>query len=277
MGRSRIDHHDDHEESEQDERPRPKKKPPEGQARVLRPEEGNGVVVEIFPNQAAVRLDGAADSKLCGYRMATLAFRGASRERSPVCVGERVRVENGVIIGRCERRNSLVRSAPNARNPMLHVVLANIDLLVVVAAARDPEFSPGIVDRFLAAATAQKIPGLLCVNKTDLVPPGAPRPWAAYPNAAVLEISAAAGLGLDAVRAHVVGKTVGFCGHSGVGKTSLLRRLLGDDGYGRVGEVNAALGKGRHTTTGAILLQGPDGSSWIDTPGIMNFAAPGER
>ncbi len=276
MGRSRIDFADDG--SEEEDRPRPgPKKPLEGQARVLAPEEGNGVVVEIFPNQAAVRLDGASSAALCGYRMATLAFRGATRERSPVCVGERVRVENGVIVGRCERRNSLVRSAPNARNPLLHVILANIDLLVVVAAAREPEFSPGIVDRFLAAASAQKIPGLLCVNKVDLVPPGAPRPWSSYAAAPVLECSAGAGQGLDALLAAVGGKTVGFCGHSGVGKTSLLRRLLGDESFGRVGTVNAALGKGRHTTTGAVLRPGPGGSSWIDTPGIMNFASPGER
>ncbi len=52
-----------------------------------------------------------------------------------------------------------------------------------------------------------------------------------------------------------------------------LRRLLGDDSYGRVGEISAATGKGRHTTTGAFLLPGPATSTWIDTPGVMDFEA----
>ncbi len=259
-------------------KPRPKaaeKKPREGKAKILAPEEGNGVVCELFPNQSAVRLDGGPTTVLCGYRMATLAFRGATRERSPVAVGDRVRVEAGVIVGRCERRNSLTRSAPNARNPLRHVIVANIDLLVVVSAAREPDFSEGIIDRFLAAASAQKIPSLLCVNKTDLLEDGAARPWTARarPGVTILETSAKAGRGVDELLSLLRGKTAAFCGHSGVGKTSLLRRLLGDDSFGRVGSVSALTDKGRHTTTGAVLLPGPEGSTWIDTPGIMNFSA----
>ncbi|MBI3549677.1 MAG: ribosome small subunit-dependent GTPase A [Elusimicrobia bacterium] len=259
--------------------PRPKreaKKPLEGRAIVLGPDEGNATVVELFPNQSAVRLDGQADAVLCGYRMATLASRGPGRERSPVCVGDRVKVEAGVVVHRCERRNSLVRTAPNARNPILHVIVANIELLVVVAAARDPEFSPGIVDRFMGAARAQSIPVALCVNKADLLAPGAARPWNSYASTGVtvLECSARIGDGVQALEALVRGKTVAFCGNSGVGKTSLLRRLLRDDTAGRVGAVNARSGMGRHTTTGAVLIPGPAGSTWIDTPGIMNFTAP---
>lgn len=250
------------------------KKPLEGRATVLGAGEGNGTVVELFPDRSAVRLDGRAEPVLCGYRMSTLASRGSTRERSPVCVGDRVKVEAGVIVNRCERRNRLARSAPNARNPLVHVIVANIDLLVVVAAARDPEFSAGIVDRFIAAALVQKIPVVLCVNKTDLLEPGAARPWLSYaPAVTVLECSARTGAGEEPLRALALGKTVAFCGHSGVGKTSLLRRLLGDERFGRVGSISDATGKGRHTTTGAVLLPGPQGSTWIDTPGIMNFSA----
>lgn len=259
--------------------PRPKssaKKPQEGRAKILGKDEGNATVVELFPNQSSVRLDGHAAPVLCGYKMATLAARGPGRERSPVCVGDRVKVENGVIVSRCERRNSLVRTAPNARNPLLHAIVANIDLLVVVAAAREPEFSAGIFERFAAAAAAQMIPVVLCVNKNDLIEAGAPRPWraCASPSVAVLECSAQRGEGLQKLAALVRGKTAAFCGHSGVGKTSLLRRLLGDETSGRVDTVSALSGKGRHTTTGAVLLPGPAGSTWIDTPGIMNFSPP---
>ena len=264
-------------------RPRSKaaKKPVLSRAEILPPEAGNGTVTELFPNRSAVRLDGAARPALCGYRMSTLAFGVAKRERSPVCVNDRVRVEAGVIVGRCERRNRLIRPAPNARDPLLHVLAANLDCLVIVAAAREPEFSAGIIDRFLVAASAQNIPRILCVNKADLIEPDAARPWSHYPaaGAAVVETSARDGRGTDLLAALLRGKVAVFCGQSGVGKTSLLRRLLGDEDYGRTGAVNEKSGKGRHTTSGAALIPGPGGSSLIDTPGVMNFGlidvAPG--
>ncbi|MCX5788862.1 MAG: ribosome small subunit-dependent GTPase A [Elusimicrobia bacterium] len=253
------------------------KRPLKGRGRELPAAEGNSTVAEIFPNQALVLADVGRTRKLCGYRLAALDFAGISRERSPVCVGDRVRVEARVIVGRCERRNKLVRCAPESRNPLLHAVAANLDCLVVVAAAREPDFTPGIVDRFLVAASAQNIPGILCVNKADLVAPGAEKPWLLYASAGVkvVETSAVGGDGTDALAALLRGQTVAFCGHSGVGKTSLLRRLLGDDRLGRVGAISAATGLGRHTTSGAVMLLGPDGSAWIDTPGIMNFALVG--
>ena len=194
------------------------------------------------------------------------------RERSPVCVGDRVRVEAGVVVGRAERRSVLLRPAPNSREMLLHALAANLDFLVVVASARQPDFSPGIVDRFLVAASSQKIPAVVCVNKADLFEAGAPRLWSAYPGA--LEVSASTGA-LGALPGLVAGKTTAFCGNSGVGKTSLLRRLLGDEAYGRVGAISGSTGKGRHTTTGALLLAGPAGASFIDTPGVMNFGLVG--
>ncbi len=253
------------------------KRPMKGRARELSVEEGNATVAEIFPNQAAVRPDNGQARHLCGYRMSTLAFNGTSRERSPVCVGDRVRVEASVIVGRCARRNALVRSAPNARNPLLHAVAANLDALVVVAAACEPDFTPGIVDRFLVAASAQNIPAILCINKSDLLVAGADKPWLRYAAAgvALVEASAMQADGAEALARLVRGKAVAFCGHSGVGKTSLLRRLLGDATLGRIGELSAATGMGKHTTTGAVMLPGPEGSSWIDTPGIMNFTLVG--
>ncbi len=248
-----------------------------GRARELPPAESNATVAEIFPNRAAVRPDSGEAPYLCAYRMKTLAFGGKTRERSPVCVGDRVRVEDAVIVGRCTRRNQLIRSAPNSRDPLRHAVAANLDRLVVVASAHAPDFSPGIVDRFLMAASAENIPAVLCVNKSDLITPGVIKPWSHYAAAKVdlVETSALSGDGITALADIVRGKTAAICGHSGVGKTSLLRRLLGDDRLGRVGRLSTATGMGRHTTTGAVLLPGPDGSVWIDTPGIMNFTLVG--
>ena len=249
----------------------------EGRATELPAQEGNATVAELFPNQCAVRLDGEAERRLAGYRLSGLSIEGAARERSPVCVGDRVRVEAGVIVGRCARRNRLVRSAPNSRDPLLHAIVANVDCLVVVAAAREPEFASGIVDRFLVAAHSQGIATVLCVNKTDLLPPGAKKTWLHYPEAgaALLEACARSGEGVATLAVLLRGKTAVFCGHSGVGKTSLLRRLMKDETFGRIGEISGGTGMGRHTTTGAVLLPVADGSTWIDTPGIMNFTLVG--
>ena len=129
------------------------------------------------------------------------------------------------------------------------------------------------MDRFLIAASAQKIPQILCVNKLDLLRPDEARPWSHYPGCGVatVEISARNGDGVDRLPAMLRGKVAAFCGNSGVGKTSLLRRLLGDEGYGQVDIVNESSGRGRHTTSGAVFLQGPGELSLIDTPGVMNF------
>ncbi|MBI4423669.1 MAG: GTPase RsgA [Elusimicrobia bacterium] len=265
-----------------EEAPRPTasaRKPLEGRAKTLAPESANGTVAQLFPNRGGVRLDSRPGIVLCNYRLATLAVRGERRERSPVCVGDRVRVEGDVIVGRCERRNALARLAPNARNPVVHVIAANVDVLVVVAAAREPDFTPGFVSRLLAAAAEQGVAGVVCANKADLLEPGAARPWTDFASAAaaVVECSARSGAGVAELDRLVRGKAAAFCGNSGVGKTSLLRRLLGDDSYGRVAELSAATGKGRHTTTGAILLPGPGSSTWIDTPGIMDFEGASSR
>jgi ribosome biogenesis GTPase len=77
----------------------------------------------------------------------------------------------------------------------------------------------------------------------------------------------------------VMNKKAAFCGHSGVGKTSLLASLLENREIGKIGEVNSATGKGRHTTTGSIMLAGPEQSSWIDTPGVRQFglAVPADK
>ncbi|MBI5202870.1 MAG: ribosome small subunit-dependent GTPase A [Elusimicrobia bacterium] len=251
------------------------RKPHVVRARRLSPEECNGTVAEIFPNRSAVRLDSRPDVLLCNYRMATLAVRGGSRERSPTCVGDRVRVEGDVIVGACRRRTALARRSPNARNPLTHVMAANLNMLVIVASVREPEYTPGLVSRMLEAADSQDIAVVVCANKIDLLEEGAARPWREFAEAraAVVECSVKSGAGMAELEDLVRGRAAAFCGNSGVGKTSLLRRLLGDDSYGRVAEISAASGKGRHTTTGAVLLPGPANSTWIDTPGVMDFEA----
>jgi ribosome biogenesis GTPase len=99
------------------------------------------------------------------------------------------------------------------------VLAANLDFLCIVAAAANPEFSPGLVDRFLIAAAMEKIQPVLCVNKLDLRT--GTRSWDMYRDLGVeiFETSAKQAIGLDPIRARLSGKTGAFCGHSGVGKT----------------------------------------------------------
>jgi ribosome biogenesis GTPase len=244
--------------------------------------DANATVVEVFPNQCGVRLD-LEGQILCSYRRSFVAGVGsdAYRERTPVAVGDRVIASRsspdaGVIEGICERKNFLARPAPGRDSGnVIHVLASNVDLLVILVALHEPEFSPGLIDRFLIAAGAANIPTLLCVSKIDLRK-GFEKPWQLYTDIGVdvMTESAKSGEGLDELRRRVSGKTVVFCGHSGVGKTSVLRRLAESE-LGKVGAVNEGTGKGRHTTTGAVMVPGPQDSRWIDTPGVKEFGLLG--
>jgi ribosome biogenesis GTPase len=221
---------------------------------------------------------------LCSYRRAgVVGPSGATaRARPPVAGGDRVRgarssPDSGVIEGVCERRNKLIRRAPGREDDgMQHVLAANVDVVVIVASIRSPEFSPGLVDRFLVAAQAAGIEPVICVTKMDLWSEGEARPWDIYHELdrelgpKVIEASVRSGAGVDSVRQACLGRTVVFCGRSGAGKTSLLNALMGSE-VGRVGDVSAATGKGKHTTTSAVLIGGPEGSHWVDTPGVREF------
>lgn len=246
-------------------------------------EEANATVAEVFPNQCRVRLDQDQSHLLCSYRRANVVGKSKSeiRERTPVAVGDRVQVQStgtdtGVIEGICQRKNSISRPAPGRDNEQFHHVLAaNIDLLVIVVSCREPEFSAGLVDRFLIAAEIEKVPVCICVTKLDLLdcsPSEDSRPWKIYEDLGyrVVEVISKQGQGVPELESEILGKMVVFCGQSGVGKTSLLRALLKTE-VGRVGTVNEFTGKGRHTTTGAVLLEGPERSKWIDTPGVREF------
>lgn len=252
------------------------KPPKKGKPTVgyLDPSAANGTVCEVFPNQCAVLTD-EGKRVACTYRKAKLP-NVAERERAPVAVGDRVHFEMvsdsaGVIDGICQRRNQLARPAPARATK--HVLVANVDALVIVAACREPEFTPGLVDRFLVAAQFQKVDPFVCVTKMDLFEPGSPKPWELYRNLGfpVYEVCARTGQGLDALKAALGDRLTTFCGHSGVGKTSLLNAFMGQE-VGRTAEVSQATGKGQHTTTGAYLIPG---SRWIDTPGIREFGLTG--
>ncbi|MBL7715498.1 MAG: ribosome small subunit-dependent GTPase A [Bdellovibrionales bacterium] len=241
--------------------------------------DANATVIEVFPKLCKVRLDADGGFRLCSYRRANVMAPDPDgvRSRAPVSAGDRVKVtstdpQSGVVEGVCERLNFLARPAPDKDGKLIHVLASNLDVLVIVASVHQPDFSPGLVDRFWIAAIRAGIPVIVVASKFDLWQGGPDRPWALYEKLglSVYEVCSKTGNGVEEVLQALQGKRVVFCGHSGVGKTSLLNSLLGGD-IGKVGDTNEFTGKGRHTTTSAVLIEGPGGASWIDTPGVREF------
>lgn len=238
----------------------------------------NGRVVEVFPNQCLVMKLDTQERIACTYRKAKLPTLEL-RERSPVAVGDLVKFDeisktDGVIDGVCERENSLSRPAPERAQK--HVLVANVKKLVIVSAVKNPDFSPGLIDRFVIAAEHEGIDVCIVVNKSDLLSledRQKSHPWSLYEDLSypVKLVCAKTGEGMESLRNFMGNDLTTFCGHSGVGKTSLLNTLIGRE-IGRTKEVSDSTNKGLHTTTGAILIQG---TNLIDTPGVREFGITG--
>jgi ribosome biogenesis GTPase len=173
------------------------------------------------------------------------------------------------------RRSCIAR--PDPGNPHRELaVAANVDVGVIVVAAKDPPLRPGLIDRYLVALQRGGVAPVVCVNKIDLLT--APEAdalaetLAPYAELAIpmLRCAASTGAGIEALRAQLRDRTAVFLGHSGVGKSSLLN-ALDPAGARTVGAVRGYDGKGRHTTTAASLRRFGDGFAVIDTPGVRAF------
>ncbi|RYG47920.1 ribosome small subunit-dependent GTPase A, partial [bacterium] len=152
------------------------------------------------------------------------------------------------------------------------VIVANVDAVVHVVSVVAPPLHPRMIDRVLLAVTRGGAEYMLAVNKLDL--PGASEELTLIddyrPHIAVFEVSSQDGLGVDALRASIQGKTVAFFGHSGVGKSSLLNAVVGAV-TAKAGEVSEGYGRGTHTTTSSTLYDLGGGTRIIDTPGIRSL------
>jgi ribosome biogenesis GTPase len=193
----------------------------------------------------------------------------------PVC-GDRVEAEpitgesDWLITAIHERRNQLTR--PNLRGKV-EVLAANIDRLLVMAAPR-PEPDWSIVDRYLCAAELIHASAAVIYNKTDLpCPSGVDEVLDDYVRRGyrALRCSAKTGDNVGAVARLLEDGVSIIVGQSGVGKSSLINRLLEDDRQ-RVATVSQKSGEGRHTTVNSALLQLPGGGAVIDSPGVRDYA-----
>jgi len=201
---------------------------------------------------------------------------------NPIAVGDIVEVveeekeaANAMITEIAPRRNYIVRSSPHKRSHK-HIVAANLDQAVLVCTIKEPRTSRGFIDRFLVTAAAYHIPAILVFNKKDLLKEKDREKFLemadvytdiGYP---VLLISAAKDEGITEVQEVLKDKVTLMSGHSGVGKSSLINKLLPGMQL-RTKEVSGWSGKGLHTTTYAEMFDLPDGGQIIDTPGLREF------
>lgn len=205
------------------------------------------------------------------------AMKSRPLGRKGVVVGDRVKVvgdisgEEGSLarIVEVEERRTVLRRTADDTDPVERVIVANADQLVVVAALADPEPRPRLIDRALVAAYDAGLDPLLCLTKPDLA--DAETLLSVYRPLGVPYVVTERGRELGDIRERLTGRTSVLVGHSGVGKSTLVNGLVpgADRAIGRVNEVT---GRGRHTSTSAVMLRLPGDGGWIiDTPGIRSF------
>ncbi|MCK0174627.1 ribosome small subunit-dependent GTPase A [Mycolicibacterium sp. F2034L] len=242
-------------------RPRTKTRPEHADAR-------SAMVVTVDRGRWGCALDGDPDNVV-------VAMRARELGRTPIVVGDDVDVVGDLtgrpdtlarIVRRRERRTVLRRTADDT-DPTERVVVANADQLLAVVALADPPPRTGFVERALIAAYAGGLDPILCLTKSDLAPA---EPFAAQFAGLDLTVTTAGrDVPLDAVRPLLEGKVTVLLGHSGVGKSTLVNRLV-PEAHRAIGSVSG-VGKGRHTSTQSVALP-LAGSGWvIDTPGIRSF------
>jgi ribosome biogenesis GTPase len=206
-----------------------------------------------------------------------LRHEAASATEFPA-VGDWVGVEQGIIHRRLDRRSTVSRAAPG-RGAGEQVVAANVDTIFIVTALSH-DLSARRLERYLTMVWDAGAVPVVVLNKSDLAADAAADRdalRARLPMVDVVVVSALRDAGLDGLAPYLrPAETIALVGSSGVGKSTLVNRLVEEDIF-EVGPISAAVGKGRHTTTSRQLVLLPGGALLIDTPGMRELQPWGDE
>lgn len=247
-------------------RPRTKRRPTHDDAAAA-------MVVSVDRGRwGCVLLDDGPDHT-AGTRVVTMRARELGR--TPIVVGDHVGVVGDLTgardtlarIVRVEDRSTVLRRTADDSDPYERVVVANAQWLLIVVAVADPPPRAGFVARALVAAFTGGLEPVLCLTKGDLDDPSVFAAEFAALDVPVLTVGVDDDLG--PLHEVVDRRISALIGHSGVGKSTLVNRLVpdADRATGRV----SGVGKGRHTSTQSVALELADGGWVVDTPGIRSF------
>jgi ribosome biogenesis GTPase / thiamine phosphate phosphatase len=209
-----------------------------------------------------------------GHRR-VVAMRARELGRTPIVVGDTVdlvgdlsgRPDTLARIVRVAERRTVLRRTADDTDPFERVVVANAEQLFIVVALADPPPRTGFVERAMVAAYAGGLQPILCLTKHDLV---ADSEFASeFTDLDLTIVHGGRDDPLEPIRELLRDKLTALLGHSGVGKSTLVNRLV-PDADRAVGEVSG-VGKGRHTSTQSVALPLPGGGWVIDTPGVRSF------
>ena len=247
-----------------------------------------GLVVKNTGSWYTVRTDDGQllDCKIKG----NFRLRGI-RSTNPVAVGDRVTLSSpsteggreGVFITDIEdRRNYIIRKSINL-SKQSHILAANVDQALLVVTVSRPQTSTTFIDRFLASAEAYRVPVILVFNKTDLLDDDELH----YQQMMIhlyqtigyecRAISAAQGDGVEELRPLLEGQITLLSGNSGVGKSTLINRLVPDANL-RTAEISDAHNTGMHTTTFSEMISlPPSPSNWRGCPDAVEASPSGGR
>jgi ribosome biogenesis GTPase len=202
------------------------------------------------------------------------------RSTNPVAVGDHVEIElnsqnTAFITAIGDRKNYIIRKSQNL-SKQSHIIAANVDQAFLVVTVERPQTSTTFIDRFLATAEAYSVPVVLVFNKTDLLDDSLMRYQRMMTDLyetvgyKCVAVSAETGEGMDELMEMLRDRITLLSGHSGVGKSTMINRLLPGVNL-RTAEISDAHNTGMHTTTFSEMLPLPGGGYIIDTPGIKGF------